>query len=263
MTYVVTLSRYTPLERDDTVAWTLAQIQEASDQTGTAATLIDTIVLYPVDPDPANPITRDLTTTKATLSQGWYRVLWVDGNSYTSSPTPWVQNLSALAGGVRPTVTEVASLLRARTKVRGGTEAKTFNTITRPTADEVEELIDDALSEVLGKVQPIDPTLVYGSAYNAPGSAYERRVRAAVKLYAALLVELSYWPEQVHSGQSPANTYQALFDSRIRALISEGETGRAEGMGVGGAGGGGDAPADAAWSFPTDTGGLVGWASRW
>lgn len=261
---VITLSRYTPLPRDDGHPWTTARIQEAAAETG-PWTQIDQIALAPLDADPANPATRDLTTSLATLAEGWYRIIWADAAGGTSSPTPPVENLSDLAGGVRPSLQEVASRVRARTKVRGGSELGTFNTQTRPTSGDVEDLIDDALDEVLGKVQPIDATLPAGSSYNAPGSDYERRIRRAVALYTAILIELSYFPEQVRSGQSPVDAYQKLYDSRIRALIAEGETGRAEGMGVGtGAGaGGGDAPADAAWTFPADAGGLVGWGSHW
>lgn len=258
---VVTLPRQTPLPRSDNVAWAQALIQEAPASAG-PWTLIDTLTLSPTDTDPANPITRDLTTVHATLTEGWYRIIWKDAGAHTSAATaPW-QNTSELAIGSRPSVTEVAALLRARTKLPGGREAGTFNTQTRPTGAEVEAIIDDSSDEVFGKVQAIDPTLPTGSAYNAPGSDYERRIRRAIGLYAAILIEASYYPEQVKNDQSPVKTYQELYDSRIRALISEGETGRAEGMGEG-ASGQGDAPADAAWSFPADAGGLVGWQSRW
>lgn len=258
---VVTLKRFTPLERADSVAWTRAEIQESATATG-SGTVIDTITLSPVDTDPANPQDRDLTTTLATLAEGFYRVVWIDGTGHRSDPTPWIQNTSDLAGGTRPSVQDVAGLLRARTKIRGGGEAGTFNTQTRPTADEVEGLIDDALDEVGGKVQPVDGTLPYGDGWNAPGSAYERRYRGAVRLYAAILIETSYFPEQVKSGQSAASTYQTLYESRIKALIAEGETGSPQGEGSGGPGGG-DSPADAAWSFPQDAGGLVGWRTAW
>lgn len=264
---VLTLARYTPLEREDGIPWTTAQIYESATNTGPGA-LIDTLHLNPLDADPSNPATRDLTTIYATLPEGWYSVTWVDAGGYSSSPTPWVQNTTDLAGGTRPSVQEVASILRARTKTTGGRELGTFSNATRPTSDDVENLIDDAVDEVLGKVQPIDNTLPAwqqpGDAYNSPGSPYERRIRRAVRLYAAILIELSYFPEQVRSNQSPVSTLQQLYDSRIRALIAEGETGRAEGMGVGGKGGGsGDAPADAAWAYPADGGGLVGWTTRW
>ncbi len=267
MSNVVTLSRYTPLERDDTVPWLEALIQEAPDPVAGPWTTIDTIDLSQLpgglDTDPANPITRDLTTSNATLQEGWYRVIWQDGGGNTSSATAPIQNTSDLAEGNRPSVAEVASLLRARTKVLGGKEVGTFNTHTRPTADEVEDIIDQAVDEVSGKVQDVDQTLPYGQTMG-PGSAYERRCRRAVALQAAILIELSYFPEQIKTGQSPVATYQALYDSRIKALIAEGEHGgQQEGMGDGGSGGG-DAPADAAWAFPDAApGALIGWNSRW
>jgi hypothetical protein len=263
---VLTLERYTPLEREDGFPWTAARIQEAAAPTGTWAQ-IDQITLTPLDSDPANPATRDLTTTHATLTEGWYRVIWVDGSGATSSPTPPVQNLSDLAGGTRPSVAEVAALLRARTKIAGGKEVGTFNTQTRPTGSEVEVLIDQAVDEIEGKVQPVDTTVPawtqQGDTYNASGSPYERRIRRAITLYAAILIELSYFPEQVRNDQSPVAVYQQLYDERIRALITEGEVGRPGGMGEG-TSGAGDAPADAYWSFPDAApGALVGWASRW
>jgi hypothetical protein len=263
MTFVVTLARYEPLPRDDGIPWTRAQIQEATLQAG-PWTLIDTVTLSPVDADPSAPQIRDLSTASATIDGGgWYRIIWVDSHGGISQPTPPVQDDQEPAPGWRPTVGEVASRLRARTKIPGGKEQGVFTSETRPTADQVEELIDEAVDEVLGKVQAIDTTLVARSSYNAPGSDYERRIRRAVALYTAILIELSYFPEQVRQNLSPVTGYQQLYDSRIRALIAEGETGAAEGMGQG-ASGAGDAPADAAWSFPEDTfGALVGWESIW
>lgn len=215
---------------------------------------------------------RPDTTDTDTITPGDYpahwQVVFADGTpmSFPTSGFLWIRVEENLLGvvtiGTRPSVRDVAGLLRARTKVTGGKEAGTFNQQTRPTAEEVEGLIDDALDEVLGKVQSIDSTLPAGSGYNAPGSAYERRVRGAVRLYAAILVETSYFPEQVKSGQSAAATYQQLYSSRIKALVAEGETGIAQGEGSGGSGGG-DSPADAAWAFPANAGGMVGWTSRW
>lgn len=169
-----------------------------------------------------------------------------------------------LSIGVRPSNQQVAGLLRARTKAAGGKELGVFaDGQTRPGATEVEGLIDDALDEVLGKVVGIDSTQVPGSAYNAPGSRYERRIRGAVALYAAVLIETSYWPEQVRATQSPVTVYQQLYSSRIKSLIAEDKTGQPEGMGDSTGSGGGDSPADAAWAFPANTGGLIGWSTRW
>lgn len=266
MSIVVTLENQTPPERHDTLPWTLALIQEAAtpDPAASWAT-IASVSLSPYDTDPSVPASHDFTTSGASLAQGWYRIVWQDAGGHQTGPTEPTQIASQLQGGSRPSVKDVAALLRARTVVHGGKETGTFTQATRPTDDEVENLIDMAMDEVMGKVKPIDYTQPFGSAYNAPGSDYERRIRRAVALQAAILVEVSYFPEQVRNDQSPVATYQQLFDSRIRALIAEGETGRAEGMGEGGAGGGsGDSPGDAYWSFPAAApGGLVGYGSRW
>lgn len=255
----VTLEPLTPPPH--TSAWAQAKIDEAPVATGPWAT-IDTQTLSPADTDPSNPQSRTLTTTLATQTNGWYRVTWIDASTGAAGPTDPQQNTAGENPGGRPTVYEVASLIRARTKVRGGNEAGTFTAQTRPTAGEVEEMIDQALDEIGGKVQPVDQTLEPGQPLG-PDSDYERRYRRTVAMYAAILIELSYFPEQVKSGMSPVDTYQKLYESRIRALIAEGETGRPQGEGAGGSGGG-DAPADAAWSFPDATpGALVGWYSRW
>lgn len=177
----------------------------------------------------------------------------------TGTPTP-------PSPGFWPTTTDVAALLRARTKVAGGKTLGTFNDQTSPRADQVQVLIAEAADEVTGKVQPIDYTLPPGGGYNAPGSDYERRMRRAIALHTAILIEVSYFPEQVKNDQSPLSVYQGLYDSRLRALIAEGETGSPQGMGVGGTGGssGGDSPGDPQWSFPAAApGALVGWNSVW
>jgi hypothetical protein len=209
------------------------------------------------DSDLGTGLWRYVARAVAPLTAGAYQIVWVGSDSTQTASEPVIVEI-----GVRPSIERVASYIRARTKLKGGAELGTFNAQTRPTDDEVEEFIDDALDEVLGKVQPVDSTLSPGTPMG-PGSDYERRVRGAVALYAAVTAELSLQPEQVRNDQSPAALLQARYESRIRALIAEGETGRPEGEGSGGPGGG-DAPADAAWTFPDAAPGvLVGWASRW
>lgn len=137
-----------------------------------------------------------------------------------------------------PSTQEVAALIRARTKIIGGAEVGDFNTQTRPTDAEAIFLIGYAEDDVLGKVQPV----------TTPGSEYEARVRGAIALYAAILIELSFFPEQVNSGRSPAPMLKELYESRIKALIAEGETGEPQGEGDT------DGPADPAWAFPVEVG---------
>lgn len=244
MSYVITLDDYAPPARVDGRAFTKARIEEAPAITG-AWLPVQTLTLSPVDADPAHPVTRELTTGLAQYATGWYRVVWIDAEGHETPPTEAVENTAP--GGVRPSVAEVASKVRARTRVKGGGQAGTFTASTNPSADDVEDLISEALDEVLGKVREPEAA-----------TDYERRVRGAVALYTAILIELSYYPEQVGSGKSPAATYQALYASRIKALIAEGETGEVQGEG-----GTADSPADAAWTFPVGVGGLIGWRSRW
>lgn len=248
MAFSVTLTNYVPPPRYDGVVYNRVRIEEATLEAG-PWTVIDTQALSPLDTDASDPVSREITTTKAAIEQGFYRVRWLDAANNETPPSAGVQHL--VAGGSRPSVAEVANLLRARTKVLGGKELGTFTEDSRPSADEVDGLIDDALDDVLGKVQRPE----------VPGSAYERRVRGAVKLYAAILVETSYFPEQVKSGQSAVTTYENLYKSRIRALIAEGETGTPQGEG--GEGVGSSSPGDAAWTFPANVGGMIGWRSRW
>lgn len=258
MGIAVTLEDYRPPARADGAAYTKARIEEAPTAEG-AWTIIDTVLLAPLDTDPEHPIDRDLTTVHATGPGLYYRVSWIDAAGNVSTPSGPAQNLSELEGGIRPSVSDVAALLRARTKRMGGVEVGTFDNTTRPTADEVDRLITEAEDEVLGKVQA--PATVAESAPEGEVLKYERRVRGAIRLYTAILIETSYFPEQIAKGQSAVSTYEKLFDSRIKALIAEGETGAVQGEGGEGAGGA-SSPADPAWSFPAGTG-LIGWNTRW
>lgn len=248
MAFVVTLEDFVPPPRADGIAFTHARVEESAAQDGVFVALAS-LPLSPLDSDPSQPEPRELTLA-GTIAEGWYRVVWTDASGRETASTPPIQNTAELPGGTRPSVMEVAALLRARTKVTGGRELGTFTEATRPTSREVGELIDEAADEVLGKVQA--PT---------EGSDYERRVKRAIRLYSAILIETSYFPEQVKSGQSAATVYQQLYSSRVKALIAEGETGNPQGEG--GSGPGGGSPGDAAWTFPENQGGMVGLGSRW
>jgi len=86
MGFVVSFTDYIPGARFDGESWITAIIDEATSPSGPWTT-IDTIALTP-DANPAQPQTRNLTTSHATIqSGGWYRVTFVDavgGTEYTS-----------------------------------------------------------------------------------------------------------------------------------------------------------------------------------
>lgn len=87
---VVTFLDYVPLEREDSLPWTQARIDEGTSSDGPWTT-IDTITLDPVEPDPANPLPRSFTTALATLASGWYRVVFLDaaGDEEFTDPVPF------------------------------------------------------------------------------------------------------------------------------------------------------------------------------
>jgi hypothetical protein len=158
---------------------------------------------------------------------------------------------------VLPTVDDVGALLRARTQDTADDELGTFNDETRPTGEEVEILIKQAGSVVLARTGSLnDPPL---SCPTAP----DVRANAAylVSLLAAMLVELSYFPEQVRSDRSPYENYRELFNESITGLIDAAVECR----------GGEVIPDDAgegfrpgpSYSFPVDGGGLIGWQTQW
>lgn len=111
-----------------------------------------------------------------------------------------------------PTVADVGGLLRARTKASGGTGGQagaylgTFTSATKPTDIEVEAIIVQAVRRVVGKVGDPLPVIV--------GVDLNSSARHLTTLLSAMLVELSYFPEEVRQDQSAYDQYKALFDDQ-------------------------------------------------
>lgn len=106
-----------------------------------------------------------------------------------------------------PTLDAVGSILRARTRDTQGNELGTFNGSTRPTDVQVAELIATAVGDVASAVvvDVIEP--LWGSA-------------SSVATYrAAMLVELSYFPEQVATGRSPYEQLRELYLDSLKSLV--------------------------------------------
>jgi hypothetical protein len=99
MTQVITFENYTPTPRYDGEPWTEAIIQEAltADAVNADWTTIETITLSPVDADPENPASRDLTTDNASdTAELWYRIIFRDADGSDLLPTVPVQNVAAI-----------------------------------------------------------------------------------------------------------------------------------------------------------------------
>lgn len=105
-----------------------------------------------------------------------------------------------------PSVDDVGAVIRSRTK-SAGIELGTFTDDTRPTRVEVQPLIDTVTSRISAKCGKIPDDI----------QAFARRVAA---IGVAADVELSYWPEQVSSGNSPYEQLKALFDEGFAELFT-------------------------------------------
>jgi hypothetical protein len=119
----------------------------------------------------------------------------------------------------RPSLGEVAALLRTRTKVNaqaGGGEAGTFTDDTRPTGDQAETLINIATSYAASRVGTTEALCPDSERTEALTS----RARGLAAVYAAMLIELSYFPEQINKEISPYKELKKLWDEGIESLVS-------------------------------------------
>lgn len=107
-----------------------------------------------------------------------------------------------------PDVAAVAALVWTRTNDKVGVRGS-FNDDTRPTADQVGELIALVAGEVSGAAGPDLPEVLHG------------RARRCVTLGAAAMVERSFFPEQQRGGedQTAAISYGALYERALARLM--------------------------------------------
>lgn len=120
-------------------------------------------------------------------------------------------------------VVDVARLLRARTKDSSGREIGTFNADTRPTADDVQGLIDVAVGWLRAKTDDAFAEGVADDGVTPVPSPYLSLAPSALGLVAlrvALLVELTYFPEQVRSDRSAYAELKTLLDEGLVDLAA-------------------------------------------
>jgi hypothetical protein len=204
--YVISFTGVNPPLRSDNTPWTTLRISESASLAG-PWTLIDTQTLSPLDADPSQPAERDFTTSLATLAEGFYSLTFLDAQGAASHPLVQVQdNPSA----IKPSLSDLGSFMRARTVAAGsgGNEQGTFTATTRPTAAEAEALLEQATNQVLMQV-----------GADVPDRAIVQ-TRFLVLLYAAQLVELTFYRNEVNRDQSAYAEYVALFKDGIAALKS-------------------------------------------
>lgn len=156
-----------------------------------------------------------VATLTAPADAGQYTVFWDGGvvsPSTTASEELVVNALGAAPvapSSETPTLEEVGALLRTRTTARGGTaELGTFTPDTRPTGDQVLDLINKAVWKVAEKVGTNLPDALLDPA------------REAAALRAAMLVELSFFGDQIRAGRSPYNELKKLADEALADLYA-------------------------------------------
>ncbi len=188
------------------MAFTSVEIEEAPNEGGEPGTfeLIDTQALDPVDEDPTNPLARDLTTDEATLEVAWYRFNWVDDNDDTFTGGPIFFAVST--PGWRPSLEDVAALLRVRTKDNVGEYVGIFNDDTRPTGEQVEELIDQAVADVKMRAGGSFPDELIDSA------------RETATTRTANLIEISYLPELTGDDRTAYQSFRLTFEEQVAQL---------------------------------------------
>lgn len=201
MAVVVTFEDFVPPSRYDGIPWTRARVEEGPSVDG-PWTQIDLQNLTAVDTDPANPKARSLTVQTATLEQGWYRLTFLDatGNFVYVDP---IHNIKDAGPEFMPTLHQLGSLLRARTVDANSREQGTFTDTTRPTNIEAVELARQAAEDLATAV-----------GNNIPDALVDTARRLAA-IRAAMLIELSYFPEQVAVNRSPYAQYKDLWDEAV------------------------------------------------
>lgn len=242
-----TLLNARPPARGDGVPWNRARVEQAVASTGPWTTMA-TLALSPLDTNPLTPQDRNLTFD-STLTVGYFRVVWLDAADGTSVPGVAVYDDGLSTGEPSlPSVADVARLLRARTTDSSGTEVGDFTTATRPTAAAVAALVTEAGRQVEMLTGPIpgEPTSLNVAA------------RHVIALRTVLLIELTYWPEQVRDDRSAYTHYKELYDE---GLVQLGKA--VQEAGAGDVPGSVDDSVGPVFFFPEDVGGLVGWETDW
>ena len=148
-----------------------------------------------------------VATRVAPVGAASYVFNWVNTDAdHTEQEELLVSYVTPAIGDWLPANTDVASLLRARTFDQDSEQEGLFTENTRPTDVQVDGLIAQAAFVVEGRVGTLS-TERYGQA------------RHAATLYAAMLVELSYYPEQSTEADSAYQRLKDLWDEAIAALM--------------------------------------------
>lgn len=136
--------------------------------------------------------------------------------------------------GYTPGLADLGALMRTRTRTDLGGELGTFTPDTRPTDVDAMRIILQAQSDVTDQTGVDIPQPAWGAAMSL------------ITYRAAMLVELSYFAEQVAASKSPYPQYQALYaDALPHVLTAVKEIAQGEQIGIE------DDPGLPVWGFGT------------
>jgi hypothetical protein len=160
----------------------------------------------------------DAMTWKAVIESpvaaGDYNVVWMDEFGANQVTVPLFVAAAAITGSqwpsvdesdIRPEAQEVAKYEQTRLISAGGNDLGEFTADTRPTYDQVDDLIETSIKLVLVQL----PTMAFDPRH------YDV-VRESIALQAAILVEGSYYREQLDQGS--AELYSRMLQSNIISL---------------------------------------------
>lgn len=112
-----------------------------------------------------------------------------------------------------PATTDVGAILRARTVDDNGNELGDFTVATRPTGTEVTNLILQASRDV---------EALLGSATQS--QQVQDMGKHLIALKTAMLIEISYFPEQVGSGKSPYEQLKDMYNDELKRTLEYAQT---------------------------------------
>jgi hypothetical protein len=194
-----------PIRSANEIPWSIVRVEEATTLHG-EYTLADTVTIEPTEehPDDPSPVTIEYPSE---LDPSYTRIRWEDeGQDVADGPLFY---LGGPAEEWKPSVDQVAALVWARTKVTGGKEVGTFNENTRPTAAAAQAIIDTAVG------------LVAGSFTSSPCSGTLREsARRYAALYASMLIEASFYPEQTETSGSSFQAHLKLWERGVDKLAA-------------------------------------------
>lgn len=145
--------------------------------------------------------------------QGRYTVL-IDTGTLSPQTISTTELIVALHGEVligaqeyAPTVADVASYIPIRAVDANGNQLGTFTLDTTPTQAQVETIIRGAAAKLATRV---GDTVAAALAISA---------REVVALRAALMVELTFFGDQIATARSPYNELKALYDESLKEFL--------------------------------------------